>query len=91
MLVILFFFIGLLLGFITKKHQKIIQLSEKSSSYIVYLLVFLLGISVGYDKEIMSNLSKLGLTAFSIAIASVLGSVIITMLVEKLFFKDTIN
>jgi len=91
MLVIMLFFIGLLLGLITKKNHKIINLSEKSSSYVVYLLVFLLGISVGYDKEIMSNLSKLGLTAFSISIASILGSVVITMLVVKLFFKDITN
>ena len=53
----------------------------------IFLLLFLLGVSVGTNRQIMENLSTLGLEALLIGGAATLGSVCCSWGVWRLFFR----
>lgn len=78
---------GIGIGYLLRKVA-ILQKLNLSISYTIYLLLFLLGISVGNNETIMNNLGTLGLEAALIAIAATAGSVIAAWFVYKVFFKQ---
>ena len=57
-------------------------------SYTIFLLLFLLGISVGANEAIVNNLGTLGTQALLIASASTLGSLLAAWGVYHFFFKE---
>ncbi len=82
-------FCGIALGYLFRK-QTILQKLGKPISYTIYLLLFLLGLSVGGNNEIINNLPSLGSQALLLAFAGTLGSVFAAWLVYRLFFKKRI-
>lgn len=85
--VISIMFAGIAIGFLLRKVS-VLQKIGKLISYTIYLLLFLLGISVGSNPDIVNNLSSLGLQAFLIAFAATLGSVLAAWVVYSCFFKE---
>lgn len=83
--IFLFFISGIAVGIFLRRFPNITILGKLVSITIVVLL-FLLGLSVGKNEAIMSNLSTIGLQAFIITGAAVAGSVLMSMLVYRLFF-----
>lgn len=77
---------GIGIGYLLRKIA-FLQKLNTSISITIYLLLFLLGISVGNNKTIVNNLGTLGLESFLIAFAGTLGSVIAAWLVYRFFFK----
>ena len=53
----------------------------------IFLLLFILGVSIGSNSLIVNNLGKFGKQAIILAISGVLGSLIAARLVLQLFFK----
>lgn len=84
-IVFLFFAAGILLGFVLRRFENISFLSKVISG-VIFLLLFLLGKSVGRNEAIMQNLPTIGLQAVIIATAAITGSVLMSMLVYKKFF-----
>lgn len=78
---------GIVLGYLLRKVE-ILQRIGKPISYTILLLLFLLGISVGANDAIMSNLATLGGQAFILAFAGTLGSVLAAWAVYHFFFKE---
>lgn len=78
---------GIALGYLLRKVE-ILQKIGKPISYTILLLLFLLGISVGANQEIVNNLAHLGGQAFLIALAGTAGSVLAAWAVYNLFFKE---
>lgn len=64
---------GMLLGFLLRK-QKLSGI-HKVITVLIWLLLFLLGIDVGGNQEIINGLHTIGLEAIVITLAAVLGSV----------------
>ncbi|MCD7924307.1 LysO family transporter [Bacteroidaceae bacterium] len=64
---------GMLLGFLLRK-QKLSGI-HKVITVLIWLLLFLLGIDVGGNQEIINGLHTIGLEAIIITLAAVLGSV----------------
>lgn len=79
-------FCGIFAGYILRKVRYMQNLS-KGISITIYLLLFFLGISVGANKEVISNLPSLGGNAFLISTMAVAGSCIAAKLVYMLFFR----
>ena len=77
---------GIALGYLFRK-KAILQKLGKPINYTIYLLLFLLGVSVGGNKEIINNLPSLGGQALLLAFAGTLGSVLAAWVVYSLFFK----
>lgn len=64
---------GMLLGFVLRK-QKLSGI-HRVITVLIWLLLFLLGIDVGGNREIINGLHTIGMEAIAITLAAVLGSV----------------
>ena len=80
-------FAGIAMGYLLRKIE-LLQKICKPISYTLFLLLFLMGISVGANKDIVDNLASLGGQAFLLAVASTGGSVLAGWGVYHLFFKE---
>lgn len=65
-----------------------ITIIGKLMSVVIFVLLFLLGKSVGKDQAIMSNLASIGFKAFIITSAAITGSVLMSWIVYKYFFAE---
>lgn len=79
--------IGILLGYCVRSQVFIIKQLDGVITYAIYLLLFLLGIAVGNNNEIIRNLTTIGLSALYLTIGAVLGSVVLAYFTYILFFK----
>lgn len=78
---------GIAVGYLLRKIE-LLQKIGKPLSYTIVLLLFLLGLSVGGNREIVNNLPSLGGQAFLLAFAATLGSVLAAGIVYHFFFKE---
>ncbi len=85
--VIIIMTLGILAGFLLRKHRVLFRFLDRSISYVIYLLLFLLGVSVGGNEMILRNFHLIGLKALLITAASVAGSLIAAALVYRVFFQ----
>lgn len=69
---------GILLGYLLRKKN--IKFISKIITIIIWALLFFLGMEVGSNPDVISNLGSLGLTSLIIAIASLLGSLLFSWL-----------
>ena len=67
-------FAGIGLGYLMRRQS--LPWINKIITALIWLLLFLLGIEVGQNEQIIRSLPTLGIEAFSIAIVCVLGSCI---------------
>ena len=85
--VIALFTIGTFLGFLLRKQKCTIQFIDHITNWSVYILLFLLGLSIGINKPIIKNIGVIGIQAFILAVGAIAGSIILTFIAERLLFK----
>ena len=78
-------FLGIGIGYLLR-NLKFLEKVEKSTSLTIFLLLFVLGLSIG-NSLIVNNLGKFGWQAIVLATSSILGSMLASFLVLRLFFK----
>ena len=79
-------FVGLGAGYLLR-DLKLMRKTEKTIPLTVFAMLFILGISVGSNNLIVSNLGRFSGQAALLACFSVLGSIIAAWLVYYLFFR----
>jgi uncharacterized membrane protein YbjE (DUF340 family) len=79
---------GIVLGYLIRRKSVLIKINDKLITWAIYLLLFVLGISIGTNDTIMKSLPTLGLKAFAISIGGVIGSVIFAWFLYLKFFKS---
>lgn len=79
---------GMLLGFLLRQRKKLISANERLITYAIYLLLFMMGVSIGSNQQIMGSLSSLGITALVVSVGAVVGSILLGFFVSKIFFKS---
>lgn len=89
--ILIIMFCGIISGFIFRKKRTFITVADKLAGWSVYLLLFLLGLSVGNNKEVINNFANIGFNSSLITLSGVSGSIILSFIVYKLFFKDNEN
>jgi uncharacterized membrane protein YbjE (DUF340 family) len=77
---------GILIGYLFRNQKWISGPVGKIITWSIFLLLFLLGISVGTNDTIISNLDKIGLNALLLTVGAISGSVILSYFTFKLFF-----
>ena len=60
--------LGILIGWFLHAKKKLIKLSSEITNWAIYLLLFLLGLSVGTNKEILNNFDEIGYQSIIITI-----------------------
>lgn len=77
---------GILLGFLARKNRHLSHIG-KAISLTIYVMLFFLGVKIGSDDLILSNLSVLGLQALVLAIAGIAGSVLAAFVLYRTLFR----
>lgn len=78
---------GIILGYALKERN--LKFVQKLINYAIFLLLFLLGITVGANGEVMNNLDSIGLEALLITLAAITGSILCAWGVYRFFFIPT--
>ena len=65
-------FVGIGLGYLLRRQS--LTWINKAITALIWLLLFLLGIEVGHNEQIIRSLPTLGVEALAIALVCVLGS-----------------
>ena len=76
---------GISLGYLFR-HKSVLQNTEKTISMTIFLLLFIMGITIGSNDELIMNLGNFGWQAAVISISATCGSVLAAWLVMKFFF-----
>jgi len=79
--------VGIILGFTIQNKTKIVKAIGPMINIAIYVLLFLLGISVGLNETIINNLDTLGTQALLLTFGGVMGSVVLAFFTYKFFFK----
>lgn len=81
-----FMLVGVLIGFLSRK--KAFKNISKLITGLIWLLLFILGVEVGGNAQIVSGLSVIGLEALIITVAAVIGSTVAAFLLWKRIAKN---
>lgn len=79
---------GVAAGMTLKKRQRIISAAEKFTMWAIYLLLFLLGLSVGTNEQVVNNFGIIGLKAVLLTLSGVACSVLLSFLLYFMMFRD---
>ena len=80
---------GITLGYLFR-NKSFLQNTEKTISITIFLLLFIMGITIGSNDNLIRNLGNFGWQAAIIAFSATCGSVLASWLVMRFFFnKDT--
>lgn len=86
LLIIAFLSLGVIVGFVLRK-KKIRGLSH-TTMWLICLLLFMLGMEIGSNKEALSRLDELGMTALIMTIGGIAGSILMAWLLWR-YMKRT--
>lgn len=86
-IVILVMIAGIFTGVLIHRKNQLIKINDRLITIAIYVLLFLLGISVGLNKTILNNIEILGFQALIITLGAVTGSVLVAWLIYKFFFQ----
>ena len=78
---------GVLIGYILRNIRAIPALVSKINIYIIFLLLFGMGLSVGSNPQVIQGLGTLGLLGIAISVVSIAGSVFLSWIVYRHLFK----
>jgi len=79
--------VGIAIGWLIRKKQKLTGIIDRLLGWSVYLLLFLLGIGIGTNEEIIGDFSTLGLQAIGISLLAIAGSIFGAVICYRLFFE----
>lgn len=79
---------GILFGYFIRTKKRLVAAINKSTLWVIFLLLFFMGVSVGSNSQVMQNLDTIGLRGLQLAVVTILGSVLLAWLAYLLVFKS---
>ena len=80
-------FSGTLAGLFLSKVRFFNRFADSSVRYIIFVLLFFMGITIGMNEEITGNMGEIGLHSFIITALSISGSIFLAKIMYKVFFR----
>ncbi|HRW62513.1 MAG TPA: LysO family transporter [Bacteroidales bacterium] len=80
--------LGIVIGWFLHHKEKFLLFTGRLTNWAIYILLFLLGVSVGTNEKILNNFDKIGLQAILITLFAIAGSVLVSWLTYHFFFKQ---
>lgn len=74
---------GTVTGIALRRRQRALHMVNHAVAVSIFALLFLLGLSVGLNEDIMSSLGRLGGEALILSVASTAGSVILVYVLYR--------
>lgn len=87
MLVLIILLMAIVAGWLLRRFTVVNKISD-SSGWTVFLLLFVFGITIGLDENLMAGISSLGLQAVVMAVAGVVGSIVFSLLLTLVFKRS---
>lgn len=84
--VILIMSIGIMCGYFIRKRD-IRSITSGATTALIWLLLFVLGVEVGHNKQVVSSLATLGVEALFIAIVCLSGSCVAAWILWRYIAK----
>jgi hypothetical protein len=78
---------GMVAGYFLRNIKLVSKPVGVIITWAIYLLLFLLGISVGTNETIISNIGKIGIQALLLTTGAVTGSICVSWLTYKYYFR----
>lgn len=83
--VVIFIFLGIIIGHLLHRHAHVSpsfgsRWLPRTTTFLIWLLLFLLGAAVGSNERVMASLPVLGLEAVVLSVMAVLGSSLLSWL-----------
>ena len=79
--------LGIIIGYGLRRIS-ILRKVEASISYTVFLLLFVLGVTIGSNRLIVDNLFSFGWQAALLTLSATVGSILASWIVLRLFFTS---
>lgn len=76
---------GMCIGFLLRKRQ--LPGIHRIITILIWILLFLLGVEVGGNRQIIEGLATLGLEALAITLAAVIGSCLAAWALWKVLYR----
>lgn len=83
----LFMIIGMILGIKSIGKKFFSNKIDKLQTLLLSSLIFVMGISLGNDENLISNIVKIGINGIAFGIATIIGAVIFVHLYVKIIRK----
>ena len=77
---------GIITGILLRKVE-LLKKTEKTIPVTVITMLFVLGLSVGSNKSVVTNIASYGLQAALLGLSSLIGSAVAAWIVYMIFFK----
>ncbi len=81
--------VGMLIGYLLRKRKALFAVIDRMVMAVIFLLLFVLGISVGLNETVVESIHIIGVKAVVLTAGAVGGSVLCCRLAWRLFFSDT--
>lgn len=78
---------GIFAGTFLREKKSMLALLDRLTLAAIYLLLFLLGLSVGTDENIIKNFLNIGFTAVILTLGAIAGSVILSWILYLSLFR----
>jgi len=88
MQVILFLAAGVAVGYLLRSKITFLTAAGSAAMWSLYLLIFLLGISVGANDAAIRAFGRLGWQAFVLSAGGIVGSILVSCVVSRMFFDS---
>lgn len=81
-------FVGAIFGYKDLINPKLDKNLARIQNICLLFLLFMMGITIGINDEIVKNIFGIGVKAFVIAIFTILFSIVFVRIISKLLFKE---
>ncbi len=78
---------GIPVGYALRKKPLAISFTNRALSIVIYTLLFLIGLSLGGNDDLISRLTELGVQGVLIGIMCSAGSIFVTWCIYNVIFK----
>lgn len=85
--VVLITLLGIGIGYVLRRHRRWLRHVDRTIMLTIFVMLFVLGWSVGGNDELVRHLPSCGGQAALIAVAAMVGSACLISLVHQLFFN----
>ena len=82
---------GIPLGFLLRRNERAVRSVDTLTMWAIYGLLFLLGVSIGSDNNLISQMETIGFRALVISLCCVIGSAIAVWFLDKFILKGALD
>lgn len=80
--------LGTCCGWLLRQRRRWLLWADRATGASVYLLLFVLGMSVGMNTAVVDALPALGMQAFWLSVSGVAGSLLFALLLNRWIFRE---